>query len=522
MGVTGPVVLIGLDAVDLSEVRARVRDGRMPNLARFMGTGQLETLRPCVPGFAGATWRSFVNGVPVDEHGWHFGKVWRPEAGRLDAASSAFLRLRPFWDDLERDELRIGLVDIPYAPDPGEGFNGVYVSGWQTHDSHALISRPAGLLSELTARFGPPALESETYGPPQPSALLRLHQGAVRAIGQVADIGAHLLARESFDLFMLAIGAPHRAGHYLWDLSQIDVGRMAAAELAALRSAMDDIYAACDAAVGRLCDACPPGAAISVCALHGMGPNPGWTDIFPEILRHLAQGSRPGRRDLRERLANWRRSSVALAAGRFVPEGAQRLLRSAWSARMHDWSRTRYFALPREDGGALRINLAGREPQGIVGTNGEYAGLCGQLVDQLGEVRDLETDLPIVAKAHVVDDMVDAGAPYRRYLPDIVVEWGERRIGDSPGLKFPSGAELRWPRGRRLTSGRSGNHRPWGWVAGALINGDSAPPHRSAVDLAGAVMRKLGIERLRDGRRFGVMFGLSQSLEWAWPLAGAL
>lgn len=505
-------MLIGMDALDLAAVRARVADGRMPHLARLAGPAGLETLGPCVPGFAGATWRSFVNAAPVGEHGWHFGKVWRPEAGRLDAASRDFLRLEPFWNDLVRTGLRIGLVDVPYAPDPGEDFDGVFLSGWQTHDSHDLVGRPAHLLADLVGRFGGPPLGPEVYGPPRADRLLRLRQDAVRAVEQIGSIGAHLLASEPLDLFVLVIGAPHRAGHYLWDLSQIDAARLSPEDAGSLQAAMDDIYQACDRALGSLCDACPTGARIGVFALHGMGPNPGWTDVFPEIVRQMAHGPRRGPAGLRDRLAGWRRSPVALAASRFVPAGAQRLLRSAWSSRMHDWPRTRYFTVPREDGGALRINLAGREPAGIVGANGEFSGLCTELVQSLMAIEDIETGRPIVARAHIVDEVVDARAPYRRYLPDIVVEWSERRLGDSIGLRFPDGSALSWPRGRRLTSGRSGNHRPWGWLAGDLSDPAPVSCRRTPVDIARAVLRRFGIDRSRDDRRFGLGFG--HLLDW--------
>ena len=249
---SAPVVWIGLDALDLDEVRRRIGDGRMPHLARIAAAGPLQTLGPDVPGFAGAIWRSFVNGCSVDGHGWHFGKVWRPEIGSLDAASPDFLRLRPFWSELSRAGMRLGLIDVPYAPDPGEGFNGVFLSGWQTHDSHKLTARPSRLVAGLTGRFGKPLLPDEIYGPPRPAGLLRLHDAAIRSIRQIADIGSHLLKSDRFDLFMLVIGASHRAGHYLWDLSQIDPDKLSAADSSQLQAAMDDVYAACDAAVGRI------------------------------------------------------------------------------------------------------------------------------------------------------------------------------------------------------------------------------------------------------------------------------
>lgn len=155
---------------------------------------------------------------------------------------------------------------------------------------------------------------------------------------------------------------------------------------------------------------------------------------------------------------------------------------------MHDWSRTRCFALPSETGGLVRINLAGREPQGIVEPGAAYEDLCAELAERLTCVTDLETGEPIVARIHLIDRLVPADAPFRPYLPDLAVEWRERRIGDSVGVRLAGGATLHWPRGRRTSSGRSGDHRSHGWVVGDAdvpVPLDRAP---SPVELAAAIL----------------------------------
>jgi hypothetical protein len=46
---------------------------------------------------------------------------------------------------------------------------------------------------------------------------------------------------------------------------------------------------------------------------------------------------------------------------------------------MYDWGRTRFFPLPSDVNGYVRVNLARREAQGTVEPGADYEALCGEL-----------------------------------------------------------------------------------------------------------------------------------------------
>jgi predicted AlkP superfamily phosphohydrolase/phosphomutase len=367
-------------------------------------------------------------------------------------------------------------------------------------------------MGEIEERFGRQLMPPELYGRQTGDGLLEMHEKALLATRQAAAICEWLQRRESFDLFMVVLGGAHRVGHYLWDLSQIDTDGLSPDLRARLERARDEIYGECDAAVGRVAAAAPAGARVSVFALHGMGPNPGWTEVFPDILG-LATGDAGGAAStgLRTQLHRLRRQPWVMQATRLMPDRAQRLMMSVWSSNMHDWSKTRQFALPGEIGGGVRINLAGREPAGIVQPGREYEELCDELAHRLRNVRDLETGEPLAAAVHITDTLLPADASHRRYLPDLVVEWRERRITDSPGIHMPGVGELHWGKGRRIASGRSGNHRAHGWFVGER-SPRSRPEQRTALDV---------IETLRGSLGFGAAKpAVSSAVLALMPLAG--
>jgi predicted AlkP superfamily phosphohydrolase/phosphomutase len=518
-----PLVMIGLDAVDGSELQKLMGAGELPNLQKLMGRGQFRELYNEAPGLLSSVWRSFLNGLPVGEHGWYFRKVWRPDRGRLEVADPTWLRLEPFWRHLCGGTYRLAIIDVPPAPPaPPQGFPGVYLNGWQCHDYAPPAAAPRGLWRELEARFGRPRLMAERYGRQTRASLLELRAQLIQSADQIGDIAAWLLERERCDLFLIVLGAGHRAGHYLWDTSQIDQTALSERDRGLLANALGEVYAACDRAVGRIVGAAPNGSRIAAFALHGMGPNPGWTDRFSDILT-LLHGDRRRRRpyvSLRAPLRRAVRSPIVMRTTRHLPGTLQRQLGRFWSARMFDWSQTRFFALPSDVGGLVRFNLQGREPEGIVGQGAEFHGLCDELVDALCALEDVETGEPIVATVDRTDDVVGFDAPFRHALPDLTAHWAGRPLGHSIGVRSRRCGELIWERGQTLSSGRSGNHRLRGWLltAGAGI-APGAAPAASTLDLVPSIFHVLGATLPPDiaSRPFEPLLGPQRASPGAQP-----
>ncbi len=491
-----PVLAIGLDAFDISELQRRLAEGALPNIASLADAYSVRTLAPDTAGFGAMAWVSFVNAMHTAEHGWYFRKVWDPETGQFKQASDDFLHDKAFWQPLQRAGMRLALIDVPRAPDPGEGFNGVYLNGWQTHDEASLRSNPEQLLGDLYTRFGAPKLLKENYGPQRAFDLLAIRQQTLDSIRQITEITEWLLRNDRFDLGIVVIGGAHRAGHYLWNLSQIDRDGLEPAEVRALEAAMDDIYLACDEAVGRIASAAPDYSVMAFAA-HGMRANPGWNDAFPDILRAMIvpQASQQPSFSVRDGLHRFRRSPLALRLSRKLPGRINGMVSRAWASNMHNWSKTRYFSLPGEVVGIVRLNIAGREPQGIVPMD-QALELAEELAADLRELRDLETDELLVSDIHITDHLIPASMPFRLNLPDVMVEWRDRPMIDSIGVKLANGRELRWPRGRRVTSGRSGDHRQYGWIIGDFAIEAAGNQRPTTVDLSRTLVGRMAQQRV--------------------------
>lgn len=491
-----PVLAIGLDAAEATLVEKLCAEGKLPAIQALMERGCYGRLDTNAKLFAGGVWPTFLTSQDVAWHGLYHNKMWRQETMRCEVASDTWLSQRTFWETLG-ERYRVAIIDVPMTVKPPHVANGVQVSGWGTHDMIVKGSYPPSLWKQLEREVGRSAMPPEYFGPQTAGSLLKLRDDLLRQTEQSAKVAESLLAREPWDLFLVVFGATHRGGHYLWDLSQIDTERLQTLEQATLEGALEEIYQACDNAVARLVERWRPGGRVMLFALHGMGVNPGWSDLCPQIM-DLVQGkeaSRPksGLLYSIKRKLPWQ---LVRQVTTRLPQSVQDRLVSVWSASMYDWTKTRYFPLPMDLAGYFRVNLKGREPDGIVEPGAEYESICGQVAEALASFSDIETNTPIVERLYRQTELAPQDAPYRDLLPDLVVTWGPVSAIQSRGIKSGRYGEMRLDGAGKLPSGRAGNHTNRGWV---LISGEGIEPGREIgpghiLDLAPTIVSWLDAE----------------------------
>jgi predicted AlkP superfamily phosphohydrolase/phosphomutase len=145
------------------------------------------------------------------------------------------------------------------------------------------------------------------------------------------------------------------------------------------------------------------------------------------------------------------------------------------------WRRMRAFALPSFYDGRIRINLKGREREGLVDLN-EYDAECDRIVALLQECRDPVTDGPVV-------DSVEKrrGDPLSaaESEADLIVAW---TMAPHYGLKHPSTGVI-GPLPYRRTGGHTGPHGFAYFKGPGITPGDFGT--RSAFDVVPTVLEML-------------------------------
>ncbi len=489
------VIMLGLDATDSELINTLCDAGRLPALSALRARGRRAELDCAPSAFLSMVWPNFNSSTPVSHHGWYLNKVWRHERMRVEYAKPSWLPQTAFWDALDPAQYKVALLDVPFSMGPPKGMNGIYLNGWQNHDDFGRITHPRNLWRELESEFGRPAMNPELFGPQSPDTLLALREEMLAAAEQFAELSASTLRDGDFDLFVSVFGAAHRCGHYLWSLREIDTHGLTRETLRLLESALQDVYIACDRGLSKVLQHAGDDATVVVFALHGMGANSGWFEHFHTMVSRIQSGgvSAPPKQGLLFRAKKALPWTLVRQVTTRLPSVVNQALVPIWSSRMHDWAKTPYFVLPADLNGYLRINLRGREPQGIVEPGQEMDELCEFLTRALTSFKDTRTGEPVVACVERVRDMPYADAPRLAHLPDLVVQWNTQAASESTGMRSAEFGEITWERGTKLPSGRSGNHRGPGWMvsAGPGISASASVDRYDIIDLGPTVLRWL-------------------------------
>jgi predicted AlkP superfamily phosphohydrolase/phosphomutase len=494
-----PVLMIGLDAAEITLLRQWMADGLLPNLAGLQGRGVLLELQSTAHWLVGAPWPGFYASSTPEHFGMYHYLVWRPEKMAGERPGPAWMPLEPFWRHLPASGRHVIAVDVPlcYAP---QDFDGIEVSGWATHELlQKPGSSPPGLLDEIRRDFGNAPFDEESSHELSATECIAVRDQCVETARRVGELGRSLMRKHPWDLAIVCFSSTHRGGHLLWD-RHIRKGRTTDAQRDLIANALRDIYVACDTAVGRLVEAAGDETAVMVFSLHGMGPNNDRTCLLPEMLARILAGGgsddRPARRTrLDERLRNLVPGELRARIKHRLPQFIQDKLTLHWRSSGLDWSRTEAFVAFCDLDGYIRINLRGRERDGIVPV-ARYLPLCERIADGLRTFRDADTGEPLVSEIGFAEQIF-ADGPMRQHLPDIIVRWNPAAAALHRHVDSDSFGSIAWPTPGRHPLGRTGNHRRLGFLIGAggpfadLQNAGEA----HVMDLAPTALDLLGVRR---------------------------
>jgi predicted AlkP superfamily phosphohydrolase/phosphomutase len=493
------VLVIGLDMGDGGLIQHWIRQRRLPHFAALRASGTSFVLDSTAEVLHTSTWPTLATGALPGRHGVYYPYQPKPGHQLAQHIEPDQYGVPTFWTLASGAGRPSVVYDVPETF-PESEFGGTAIFDWGTWAWYGQpCAQPPALLTELKSRFGPYplGLEAKRLGLGVPD---HLEERLSRSIRYKAATARWLLERGAWALSVVAFCETHPAGHYLWPRDADAVDDDARFE------PLYRVYAAIDDAIGSLVASVPSDTTIIVVSGDGVRPNRSGWHLLPPLLNRLgftAGGSAGGAMVSAEPSSP---SLISRVHGA-VPESAKRLVTASlpWRVRDRlgvwlqtrsiDWSRTRAFTLPTDLEGCIRINVKGREPQGIVEPGAQYDDVCEEIRSSLEELENPATGKRAVQRVWRRNEVFPG--PRQEHLPDLIVSWADdapiaavvsSRIGPVTGVN---------------PDVRPGTHSTRGFAIAAgprIAVGAEGRGHLA--DIAASVLNVLGVEQPAsfDGR----------------------
>ena len=152
-------------------------------------------------------------------------------------------------------------------------------------------------------------------------------------------------------------------------------------------------------------------------------------------------------------------------------------------------SKQRWFILPFGDTGcAIRLNVVGREPNGLIKRGQEYDEICKFIRDSISTLKNLETGKPLVEEVIQINHFYHGEA--LEQLPDLVINWNR----EAP-IKLIGSEELGQFEVKCYTR-RTGEHNDNAifWLNSSSLQPQELEANLKIEDLAPTIATLLGVE----------------------------
>lgn len=489
-----PLVILSLDAGDPDFIERWAKEGYLPAIASIMErgcwgkTGGAEAI--CEHG----VWAILFSGISRRQHGYHYFRQLKQGTYDLETVTAAGLGVLPFWSYLQGKDKKVAILDAPDIH-PVPGLKGIQLCDWAVHNPlFPPTAEPSELLQDVRQVFGPQIKIDEKLE----SRLAEdreLYRQLLDRVEKKGKLCRHLLAKDRFDLTVAVFAESHTGAHQFWKYRPDARGSEKVTDPTnELTNGIRDIYQAIDREIGLLLEQLPGDAnvfIISSVGLHDQYPYRGLIEDFCRKLGYQVSPEPSGKQSF----------SLMDLARKVLPEPfrvalSQRLLsreqREGLLAEQFrnstNWKKTTAFATPSAYTSFLRVNLCGREPEGIVEPGAEFENILQRLEADLMQLTDPKTGKPAV-KQVVRSYKLFGCDPVRSPLPDLFVEW----------QPVPYFVEfLAHPKAELVQKKpdffRGSDHRQNGFIAaaGPSIQGRGAIADISLLDLAPTFLSLMG------------------------------
>jgi predicted AlkP superfamily phosphohydrolase/phosphomutase len=465
------VLLIGWDGADWRILDPMLEAGMLPNLASFIERGARGVLRSTVPNHSWSAWPSFLTGLDPSNHGVY--DIFERDYSTRRKLPVTYLSIKEktILQDLAAAGVPTVMTNVPLTfPPPtvhGKLVAGGVLPKWRS------FTHPPGLAEDLEHAGTPFPINGMSWttfrNRPEPFLEQAMHitEARIRAT-------EHLLDTTDWRFASLVFVATDRVQHCLTRYVSPDHPEFERRSKEPLAEKVRGVYRLLDDGLGRLLARAEQDDLILFVSDHGFR---GVTRAahMDRLLEHLGL--------------------LRFAASRAVFGPMQWGKMRALARKVYDllglhgrvslpqsvnWERTTAYTSVRSTGEGISLNLAGRDPDGVVDPE-QYERTRDRVMDALTSFVDPQTGAHPIARALRREEVFSG--KYLETAPDVVLE-------PAPLYSLTHATsvveEADW---------LSGDHRVEGVIAaaGPTVRRDAFAQPAQLVDLAPTILAALGV-----------------------------
>jgi predicted AlkP superfamily phosphohydrolase/phosphomutase len=407
------VICIAWDGADWRILDPLLEAGELPNLQALIDRGQRSVLMSTVPTHSWAAWPSFLTGVDPVDHGVYDILETVPGTHKQYPVTYRSIKARTFLSDLDAAGRSQLMLDVPLIFPP-PAVKGNLIAGGVLPKNRTFTS-PADLADTLAkAHVDWPinGMSWTTYRN-RPDAYLDEAFDVTRRRIAAAE---WLMDNTQWDLMTSVWVSVDRTQHALSNYVAPDHPDYAANKDTRIGRKVRDIYKQLDDAIGAFCSRAAPNDLVLFLSDHG----------FQSCTRALHMDH------LLNQLGMLEFSASNVLFGPMQWGAVRNLARKVYDTLgLHgkvalpqsiNWSKSKAFTSIRSTGEGVSINLAGREPDGIVDP-ADYEEVRATVMDRLAGFVDPKTGRKPVKAIHRREDIFKGA--YADSAPDILMEPAE-------------------------------------------------------------------------------------------------
>jgi len=478
------IVLIGLDGADWKVMRPLMAEGRLPVLSSLVDSGASGDLRSLHPMLSPALWTTVVTGVGPQTHGIR-DFVYKQKGTYAQPIVNSSVRERlALWNIFSELDITVGVVDW-YATWPAETVNGFIVSDriktlgaeiegvtYPDFESLEHALSPAN----LPPREQAPALERLTR------RFDELPPGLDKALKE--DLYRYRVAKSLYraydpDFFAFYFKGIDAVGHFYWKYFEPEAevyAEVSEDSIALLGSVIPDYYALCDQLLGDFLDELDENTTVLVISDHGFQAFGRPDNLIFDLDRLLSL-----------------MGLLVFEDPALADQRSERSVRMA-STRAYTHEGTQIVSTFGERDRALYLNVAGRDPEGVI----DGAGWRQTRVEIRDRLAALRTDLgtPVFSRVRI-NEQAPGDSPQQE--PDLIVRVN-REIAFDYELLVEGRAHSLYDVFLWEYGNISGTHRDEGifLARGPAIRAGVVVDSPSLLDIAPTILHLAGVPVPRD------------------------